>query len=109
MANSTSAVDSANGLSMREEGHPDAVDETVPALLVPQNEIDTDGGKKRCALLKLLRSLSVTRAGVSPLEVVPQCKVEKKKFSLRCVREMEGVTWKYQSISPEESESALCI
>ncbi|KAK0438338.1 uncharacterized protein EV420DRAFT_1316524 [Desarmillaria tabescens] len=40
------------------------------------------------------------------LRVIAQCKAEKKKFSPRYVREMEGVAWRYGSIQAEESESA---
>ncbi|KAK0479807.1 hypothetical protein EDD18DRAFT_1113741 [Armillaria luteobubalina] len=41
--------------STLQDGHPDAVNETGHTLLVPQNEIDTPGGKKRSMLSKLLR------------------------------------------------------
>ncbi|KAK0192343.1 hypothetical protein F5146DRAFT_498885 [Armillaria mellea] len=45
----------------------------------------------------------------SRLRVVAQCKAEKKKFSPRYVREMEGVAWRYGSIPTEGSEAASPI
>ncbi|KAK0462167.1 hypothetical protein IW261DRAFT_1576466 [Armillaria novae-zelandiae] len=53
------------GPSTPMEGHPDWMDEMVPALLVPQSKVNTSGKKRRRVLLKLMRRLSVTRAAVA--------------------------------------------
>ncbi|KAK0203990.1 hypothetical protein DFS33DRAFT_1384263 [Desarmillaria ectypa] len=49
---------------------------------------------------------ATSRTATSRLRVIAQCKAEKKKFSPRYVREMEGVAWRYGSIQPVDSESA---
>ncbi|KAK0471805.1 hypothetical protein IW261DRAFT_1424890 [Armillaria novae-zelandiae] len=77
MANSTSTIDSANGPSTWEEGHPDAVDEMVPALLIPQNEIDTDGGKKETMCFVETIALVVRHSRNHPMDtVLSPCNIE---------------------------------
>ncbi|KAK0220299.1 hypothetical protein IW262DRAFT_1556077 [Armillaria fumosa] len=52
------------GPSTRQDGHPDAVNETAHMLLVPQNEIDTPGGKKRSMHTEVVRAFKkFTRIG----------------------------------------------
>ncbi|KAK0474038.1 hypothetical protein EDD18DRAFT_1116959 [Armillaria luteobubalina] len=50
--------------STLQDGHPDAVNETGHTLLVPQNEIDTPGGKKQSMHTEVVRAFKkLTRIG----------------------------------------------